>query len=387
MQRARWKYLLHRSYEQTASPEEQAELMAALREGGPDEAILDELIARHRTDVALPGTEADALYHQILAQLPAAEPVRQLPYRKWWWVAAVAAGLLFPGGAAYFMNHQKRPSSQYAIKADVPPGTNRAVLTLADGTQVALDSSGRQVIQQGNTAVRQQNGELRYEVKNGSSEVSYNVLTTPRGGQFRLVLPDNSAVWLNAASSIRYPTAFAGKERLVTVTGEAYFEVAPVPGQPFRVSLPAGVSVEVLGTHFNVNAYTEENSIRATLISGKVQVLRGNDKILLQPGQQVQADPRAAGIVVTPLLPAGVSQVTAWKNGIFDFEKMDLEQVLQQVARWYDVEVIYKGPVPHRLFGGQLSRSLRLSDIVEVMRMMKVNVHIEEGKRLVVQSL
>jgi len=383
MQRARWKYLLHRFYEQTASPEEQADLMAALREGSPDEAILDELIAKHRTDATLPATEADALYHHILAQLPAAPPqVKQLPARKWWWAAA-ATGLFLLGGAAYFIKHQRQPLSQLAVKADVPPGTNKAVLTLADGTQVALDSSGRQVIQQGNTAVSQQAGELRYEVKAGGSEVSYNVLTTPRGGQFRLVLPDNSAVWLNAASSIRYPTAFAGKERLVTVTGEAYFEVAP--GQPFRVNLPAGVSVEVLGTRFNVNAYTEEGSIRTTLASGKVRVWRGSDKILLQPGQQAQADPRGMAVVVKSLTPAGVSQVIAWKNGIFDFEKMDLEQVLQQVARWYDVVVIYKGPVPHRLFGGQLSRNLHLSDIVEVMRMMKVNVHIEEGKRLIVQ--
>lgn len=386
MQRARWKYLLHRFYEQTASLEEQADLMAALREGSPDEAILDELMAQHRTDVTLPGTEADALYQHILAQLPAAQPrVIQMPARKWWWAAAVATGLVLLGGAAYFMSH-RQPLPQFARKADVPPGTSKAVLTLADGTQVALDSSGKQVIQQGNTAVSQLAGELRYEVKGGSSEVTYNVLTTPRGGQFRLVLPDNSAVWLNAASSIRYPTAFEGKERLVSVTGEAYFEVAPVPGKPFRVSLPAGVSVEVLGTHFNVNAYTEENAIRTTLASGKVQVLRGSEKILLQPGQQAQADPSAEGVVVKSLTPAGVSQVIAWKNGIFDFEKMDLEQVLQQVARWYDVEVIYKGPVPHRRFGGQLSRNLHLSDIVEVMRMMKVNVHIEEGKRLVVQS-
>lgn len=386
MQGARWKYLLNRFYDQTASPEERVALMAALREGEPDEAILDELIENHRTDVTLPGTEADALYHHILTQLPAAQPeIRQLPARKWWWAAAAAAGLLLLGSIVYFMSHRQSPL-ELAAKADVLPGTNKAMLTLADGTQVALDSSGRQVIQQGNTAVSQQAGELRYDVKAGGSEVGYNVLTTPRGGQFRLVLPDNSAVWLNAASSIRYPTAFTGKERLVTVTGEAYFEVAAVPGQPFRVSLPAGVSVEVLGTHFNVNAYTEENSIRTTLTSGKVQVVRGSDKVLLQPGQQAQADPRATGVIVKSLTSAGVSQAIAWKNGIFDFEQMDLEQVLQQVARWYDVEVVYKGPVPHRLFGGQLSRNLHLSDIVEVMRMMKVNVHIEEGKRLVVRS-
>ncbi|MFX1705864.1 FecR domain-containing protein [Chitinophaga sp. CC14] len=386
MQRARWEYLLNRFYNQTAPPEEKAELMAALREGEPDEAILDELMARHTTDITLPAAAADELYQQILAQLPAATPpVKQMFARKWWWAAA--AGLFLLGSTAYFLrDHSRPPAPQFAKKTDVPPGTNKAVLTLADGTQVVLDSSGKQLIQQGNTAISQNAGELKYDVKAAGSEVSYNVLTTPRGGQFRLVLPDNSAVWLNAASSIRYPTAFTGKERLVTVTGEAYFEVAPMPGQPFRVSLPAGVSVEVLGTHFNVNAYTEESSIQTTLTDGRVQVVKGSDKILLQPGQQAQANPRTAGVVIKSLTPAALSQVIAWKNGIFDFEKMDLEEVLRQVSRWYDVEVIYKGPVPHRIFGGQLSRNLHLSDIVEVMRMMKVNVHIEEGKRLVVQS-
>lgn len=386
MQRARWEYLLNRFYHQTASPEEKAELMAALREGEPDEAILEELMAKHTTDITLPAATADALYHQILTQLPAATPpVKQMFARKWWWAAA--AGLLLLGSTVYFLRDRSLPPAPlFAKKMDVPPGTNKAVLTLADGTQVVLDSSGRQLIQQGNTAISQNAGELKYDVKAAGSEVSYNVLTTPRGGQFRLVLPDNSAVWLNAASSIRYPIAFTGKERQVTVTGEAYFEVAPMPGQPFQVSLPAGVSVEVLGTRFNVNAYTEESSIQTTLTDGRVQIVKGSDKVLLQPGQQALADPRATSVVIKSLTPAALSQVIAWKNGIFDFEKMDLEEVLRQVSRWYDVEVIYKGPVPHRIFGGQLSRNLHLSDIVEVMRMMKVNVHIEEGKRLVVQS-
>lgn len=380
MQRARWKYLLNRFYDQTASEQEKADLMAALREGEPEEALLDELIDRHTAEDALPVTEADALYQHILAQLPAEKArIKYLPPRKWWWAAAAA--LLLLGSTLYFFTSSPAPTQLSAIKTDVPPGTSKAVLTLADGTQVALDSSGKQFIQQG---ISQSDGELKYDMKLAGNDISYNVLTTPRGGQFRLVLPDNSAVWLNAASSIRYPTAFNGKERNVTVTGEVYFEVAPLARQPFRVSLPSGVSVEVLGTNFNVNAYTEENRIQTTLTDGRIQVVQGSDKVLLSPGQQAVSDP--AGTRVKTLTPATLSQVLAWKNGVFDFENMDLEEAMRQVARWYDIQVIYKGPVPHRVFGGQLSRNLHLSDIVEVMRMMKVNVHIEEGRRLVVQS-
>jgi transmembrane sensor len=381
MQRARWKYLLNRFYDQTASAEERADLMAALRAGEePEEALMDELMAKHTAVQALPPAAAEVLYQQILTQLPSTKTrVRYLPLRKWWWAAA--AGLLLLGSGLYFFTNLHTATELVAKKTDIPPGTNKAVLTLADGTQVALDSSGHQLIQPG---VTQHNGELKYDAAPAGKEMTYNVLTTPRGGQFRLVLPDNSAVWLNAASSIRYATAFSGKEREVIVTGEAYFEVAPLAGQPFRVSLPSGVSVEVLGTHFNVNAYTDENRIRTTLTDGRIQVVQGSDKILLSPGQQATAN-QGAGIRVKELTPAALAQVIAWKNGIFDFENADLEEAMRQIARWYDVEVIYKGKAPHRIFGGQLSRNLHLADIVEVMRMMKVNVHIEEGKKLVVQ--
>jgi transmembrane sensor len=380
MQRARWKYLLNRFYDQTASAEEKADLMAALREGTPDETLLDELMEQHVAEPALSPAAADTLYQQILTQLPAEKTsVKYVPIRKWWWAAA--AGILLLGSTGYFFTHRKAPAQLLATKTDVAPGTSKAVLTLADGTQVALDSSGQQLIQQG---ISQHNGELKYDMTLAGSDISYNTLTTPRGGQFRVVLPDNSTVWLNAASSIRFPTAFSGKERLVVVTGEVYFEVAPSAQQPFRVSLPSGISVEVLGTSFNVNAYTEENRMHTTLTDGLIQIVQGSDKVLLRPGQQAVTDPK--GLRVKALTPAAMSQVLAWKNGVFDFENMDLEEAMRQVARWYDIQVVYKGPVPHRIFGGQLSRNLHLSDIVEVLHMMKVNVHIEEGRRLVVQS-
>ncbi|SEW44664.1 FecR family protein [Chitinophaga arvensicola] len=389
MQRARWEYLLKQVYDQNATAEEQAALQEALRNappGEPDETLMDDLMAKHTTVQALAPAAADALFNDVLSRLQ--EPVtarktRVVPFR-WQWAAA-AVFLLMGGAGAYHLLAPTAIKVNTIARADVMPGTNKAVLTLADGSHVALDSTGQQVILQGNTAIRQNHGALLYEAGSTADAITWNTLSTPRGGQFRLVLPDGTTVWLNAASSVRYPTAFSGKERQVIVTGEAYFEVAPMAGKPFRVSLPSGVTIDVLGTSFNVNAYTEENSIQTTLADGKVQVSQGQSKALLQPGAQAAIVPGQTTIAVTRLSPARLSQVLAWKNGIFDFEQVDLETAMRQIARWYDVQVIYKGAIPHRLFGGELSRSLRLSDIVEVMHMMKVNVTIEEGKKLIIQ--
>jgi ferric-dicitrate binding protein FerR (iron transport regulator) len=230
---------------------------------------------------------------------------------------------------------------------------------------------------QGKTAISQQGGELVYDAKEEEEPV-YNTLTTPKGGQFKITLPDNSTVWLNAASSIRFPTMFKGNERNVEVTGEAYFEVSPDAAKPFKVKLREGTEVKVLGTHFNVNAYTDEESIQTSLLEGKVEITQGTEKVMLKPGQQ------ANGITVKDMSPMVRTQVIAWKNGVFDFEQKNLEEVMRQLSRWYNVDVIYKGVIPRRIFGGELSRSLYLSDIVEVMRVMKVDVRIEEGNKLIV---
>jgi len=374
MQNERWEYLLGRFYDKTCTPEEREELMEALRNavpGEPDEASLDGLMAKHTVDAALESAAADEIYQQIKPTTPVKR------YMRWW--TAAAAVLLIAGSAVYFLMPGKQ-SSVPTVKIDVAPGTNKAILTLADGSQVALDSTGSQVLVQGKTAISQQGGELVYNSKEEAEPV-YNTLSTPKGGQFKITLPDNSVVWLNAASSIRFPTFFKGNERKVEVTGEAYFEVSPDAAKPFKVQLYGNTEVKVLGTHFNINAYQDEESIQTSLLEGKVEIIQGAEKVTLKPGQQAKA---GAGIIVKDMSAMEKTQVIAWKNGVFHFEQKDLQEVMRQLSRWYNVDVVYKGTIPRRIFGGELSRSLYLSDIVEVMQMMKVNVRIEEGNRLVV---
>lgn len=384
MQRARWEYLLNQLYDKTITPAEEEELTQALlldTSDAPVEEILETLMNKHVATDSLAPAAKEELYTQIKQQRPAGI-IRTTPrLQRWWWTAA--AMLLLVAGSTVWLTRHHTPA-RIIQHIDVAPGTSKAQLTLADGTQIPLDSNGRQLILQGNTSISQQNGELRYQNNQDNGPVAYNTLTTPKGGQFKLILPDNSVVWLNAASSIRYPTAFNSTERTVTITGEAFFEIAQQATQPFRVNLPYGTSLLVLGTSFNVNTYEDESQIQTTLVSGKLQVTQGSEKSILTPGQQASID-HTSNINITTLPPAAVSQAIAWKNGIFNFEQMDLQAVMRQVARWYNVEVIYKNKVPKRTFGGELSRNLLLSEILEVMHLMKVNATIEEGNKLVVQ--
>jgi ferric-dicitrate binding protein FerR (iron transport regulator) len=206
-------------------------------------------------------------------------------------------------------------------------------------------------------------------------------MRVPRGRQYQVILPDGSHVWLNAASSIRYPTAFTGKDRSVDITGEAYFEVARDPARPFRVKV-AGTQVDVLGTHFNIMAYEEENAISTTLLEGAVKVSRAGASHLLQPGQEARMLKDARGIEV--LDDAPLSETIAWKNGFFFFHNASsLQVVMRQIARWYDVTVAYEG-TPHAMeFGGKISRHSNLSEVLKILEISKVHFRIENQKIIV----
>lgn len=378
MPSARLNYLLRRYYDKTCTPAEKAELLTAIGSGlqdGPAAELLDELLAEHTPDGSTSPEQADQLYADILA---AVQPRKKnVAIRRLWWAAA-AAVLLLAGTVALWPGSPSRNHLAIKPSADVAPGKSKAVLTLADGSLVALDSAVRQDIQQEAATVRQQNGQLMYEPSvSETAIIQYNTLSTPRGGQFRLTLPDGTQVWLNAASSIHYPTVFTGKERAVTITGEAYFEVTKNAGMPFRVNTPGGTQVEVLGTRFNINAYADEDAVRTTLAEGAVKVSIGNEQVTLQPGRQAQVTDRQIQV-----LRPDMAQVLAWKNGIFNFENSSLEEVMRQLSRWYDVEVVYKGRIPDRVFGGELQRSLPLSQVLEVLRDMKLNVQLTADRRI-----
>lgn len=287
------------------------------------------------------------------------------------WVLGIAAAfVLFL--LVYFMTATKIRKPELVVVTPssvntIHPASGKAILTLGDGSHITLDSSNRSI----QPGISQQGAQLVY---GNTSSFSYNTLRTPRGGQFKVTLPDGTNVWLNAASSLKYPTAFNGKQRKVEVSGEAYFEVAQNAAQPFVVDIPGKTGIEVLGTHFNVNAYSDESSINTTLLEGKVRV---GEKIL-QPGQEARVQ---NGVV--QLVKANIEQAMAWRNGIFNFQDASLPAVMRQLSRWYDVDIVYEGKVPVSTFNGKIGRDLTLEDVVEGLKRAEVNCRIENGKLVV----
>ena len=328
----------------------------------------------------------EEVYARLMEQVgsedgTAPAPVHRVHFmRRWGWAAAVA--VLALGLGAYLLGGREKSREPVVAaegRQDIAPGKNGAVLTLADGSQVELDSLGNGVIAtQNGTKVRLNNGQVVYDETGEPAAAAFNTMTTPRGRQFRITLPDDTKVWLNAASSLRYPTAFTGKERRVEVTGEAYFEVAQNKDLPFRVVVNNTTEVEVLGTHFNINAYTNEQAIHTTLLEGSLRVLNNGRGALLKPGQQAQV---SAGIKVADNVD--IDKVMAWKNGIFNFEGATLEQFMRQVERWYDIEVEYEKGVPGITFWGKMTRDIPLSGLLVVLEKSNVRFRLE-GRRLII---
>ena len=330
-------------------------------------------------------------------QSTSAAPVHRISFlRKWGWAAA-AILIIAAGTYAWLTNrnvHQSLANGNKDIHSDIAPGGDKATLVLSDGTTIPLDSAATGAIaQQGSSSVvKQANGRISYNLKGAATgAIMMNTMRTPRGGQYQLELPDGTLVWLNAASSITYPAAFTGKERKVTISGEAYFEVAKNKENPFIVDVSDKSSIKVLGTHFDVNSYADENAIRTTLLEGSVQVITGaanpanpdhgsSNTVTLKPGQQSQIYQQRLSVSNN----ADIDKVMAWKNGLFNFEDASLEEVMRQLERWYDVQVIYEKSIPDIRFGGEISRNLKLSDLLKVLARAEVKFRIEEGRRLVV---
>lgn len=305
------------------------------------------------------------------------EPGQNKPRRIGWAAAAAAAALLL-GVLGYwqFKTPPHTPAVTIVNSPDIAPGKQGAVLVLANGQEVVLDSTQNGMVAMQNGArVMLQNGNLSYDAdKHKETAITYNTLRIPKGRQFQLTLPDGSKVWLNAASSLRYPTVFSGSERKVEITGEAYFDIAPIAKQPFKVNVNNKTEIAVLGTQFNVNAYANENVMKATLLQGSIKVA---DKIL-QPGQQAQTTQET--IVVNNI---DTAQVTAWKEGLFNFEGAHLQEVMRQLERWYDIEVVYENGVPDTEFSGEMTKGISLNGVLIALE--KSGVHFRrEGRKLIV---
>ena len=304
--------------------------------------------------------------------------------RRWWAVAALLIGTAVAVWLLVRIRTESVVAGRHPLVHDRAPGRNVAVLTLADGSSITLDSAHNGVLaQQGAASVTKSgDGALAYQAANGEKKIAvYNTLTTPRGGQYRLLLPDGSQVWLNAASSISYPTAFTGSERSVTITGEAYFEIAANASMPFRVqvSTPQGQKdIRVLGTHFNVKAYADETTVTTTLLEGSVQL--GSE--ILKPGEAGQW--RADGTMqVDP--HANLEEAVAWKNGMFHFEGANVAEVMRQLSRWYDVDVVFKGKLPDAKFDGEIPRNSNLTEVFRILQLSNVHFTVEDKKVIVEQ--
>jgi transmembrane sensor len=309
-------------------------------------------------------------------------------------IAAAASILLCCSIGFYYYHHhkQKTETNLLLTKNDIAPGSNKAVLTLANGKSIILTGAKNGILaRQGNAFINKTaDGDVSYKssqsgplISGSQSEIQYNTMTTPRGGQYHLTLADGTNVWLNSASSIRYPTAFNGNERRVEITGEAYFEVTHNAARPFRVTTK-NQTVEDLGTHFNINSYPDEPAVKTTLLEGSVKVTKGTESAFLKPGQQSINNLSTSKIRV--INNANIEESVAWKNGYFLFDGENIESIMRKVSRWYDVEVVYQNGVPDVALGGSISRFKNVSQLLDVLERTG-SVHFKlEGRRLTVMK-
>ncbi|HWI94208.1 MAG TPA: FecR domain-containing protein [Flavisolibacter sp.] len=392
MSDSRLKYLLDSYITKTISPEEEQELFYLIASGNFDEQIKEymsdawhmeysELMNKQQSKKIL-----DAVFSHERAKVVS---IQQPSKRKLIWVAAsillVAASVtifLIVGNHATTSTLSKNQNKQ--ITNDVMPGTSGAILKLDDGSSVVLDNaSNGNLLQQGNTLVVKNGASISYVNGNVPDErqVRYNTVETPKGRQFQLVLEDGTKVWLNAASSIRFPVAFVGKQRVVEITGEAYFEVAKNKQKPFQVMYNGSI-IEVLGTHFNVNAYADEETMNTTLLEGSVKIVKGSNQRMIEPGEQAQVHKDGS---VHTTSNVNVDEVVAWKNNTFLFDNTDVRKLMRQLSRWYNVDVVFKGATgePLTLYG-TISRTATLSTVLKMLESTgDVKLSIEGNKIIV----
>lgn len=393
-------HLLESYLKQEASEEEKTALARWIEESGEDEqlSVLENAWAGFEMEDPMREDRMQTILEGILGGTSLRKPAL---YRRGWfrWAAAACIGVLVVGSYWLWRRGEKAVMPVAAPQqwvSEVAPGGNKAILTLGNGSTILLDSAANGTLtEQDNAKVSKQgDGVLAYEggaaggrKPGAAGGVSYNTLTTPRGGQYEVRLPDGTRVWLNAASSLTYPTAFTGRSRKVTMTGEAYFEVAPDRQRPFEVGT-GGLTVDVLGTHFNINAYTDEAYVGTTLLEGSVKVKTGKAAMVLRPGEQgltenPAGDRGTAGGIKTAA-SVNLEQVMAWKNGLFYFNHADIQTIMRQLARWYDVEVEYQGVLPVRDFRGKMQRDLQLSQVLKFLEQSDVHFTLM-GKKIIVR--
>lgn len=335
--------------------------------------------------------EREAPQHSLLASSkqevwdrlsPRVKSVKMVTVK--WFAVAASLVLCLSVGRYLVMQRYTAPLTAKTELKNILPGGNKAVLTLADGTIVNLDDAKNgQIADQSGIVIRKaKNGQLEYIIREtpNAALTGTNTIATPRGGQYQVNLPDGTKVWLNAATTLKYPYAFAKNERMVELTGEAYFEVSKDRTRPFRIKTGAQL-VEVLGTHFNINAYRDEAVVKTTLLEGAVKVSTRVGTINLVPGEQALLNATNASLSLND--QADTDKEMAWKNNVFSFDNDDLQSIMRQISRWYDVDVVYQGKITTEKYVGEIPRS---SNLAEVFKILELNhVHIDaKGKVITV---
>lgn len=370
-----------------------------------ESAVIERWYMQLSDDAILNEDRIDLIGHQIWKTLPITERSK----KQWLWsrIAAVAALFIVFGVGFYFYN--RNSFDDLSAGRNIQPGKNTATLTLASGQKIRLSDAlnGEVAKEAGITITKTKNGQLVYTVANESSKVrnadKINTLTTTAGETYQVRLPDGSSVWLNAASSLKYPANFAtAKERRVELTGEAYFEVAKVNSKLAgnkntggEIRLPFIVvsnrqQVEVLGTHFNISSYADDDDTKTTLLEGSVRVLSEGESALLVPNQQaVLTWKHAASTLAKASLKVtdvNAEKAIAWKNGKFEFASEDIESILKKIARWYNVEIVYKDDLVNKQFSGSFSRFDNVAEVLQTIQLTNT-VHFKiEGRRILVMK-
>jgi ferric-dicitrate binding protein FerR (iron transport regulator) len=312
--------------------------------------------------------------------------IRRLPVQR---IAAAAVIIILLAAGGYVFFSKRAPVTvartvRPALHNDVPAGGNKATLTLSNGNTIILGTApvGTLAVQGNINILKLDSSQLFYNGPKSANDktaiLQYNTLTTPRGGQYHITLADGTIVWLNSASSIHYPIAFSVHERAVAITGEAYFEVAHKPNQPFRVSVN-GITVEVLGTHFDINAYDDEPAIKTSLLEGSIRLTAGGKVQLLSPGQQLQVQGTRTKLVKN----IDTEQIIAWKNGVFAFRNTSIYEVMRQISRWYDVDVNFKEPMDVYL-NGTIPKNVNVSQVIRMIELTGEAKFAVEGKKITV---
>ena len=390
MDNLRFNDLLNRYLRDSLNEKELDELLGFLR-GGKNSELLrqaaDEAFSNREFSGLTDRENYDKLFSRLMDEAgkiknvplrpdreDKSSPSRRIPLLIRF-AAAASVIIMVAIGVLWISRERTAPTVQTV--ADLAPGGSRAMLTLGDGSTILLDSAviGQLAEQAGTRVMKVDDGRLAYDSEGRKrAETIYNTITTPRAGQYELVLPDGSHVWLNAESSIRFPVFFSGSFRVVEITGEAYFEVAENREMPFRVS-SGNTTVEVLGTSFNIRAYADEGSVNTTLVEGSVQVASPVSQATIAPGQMAVAD-IAGNISVED--DADISEIIAWKKGLFVFNSESIGEIMTQIARWYDVDVKFSEEPGTETFSGIVSRRSNVSEVLKIMEQAGISFSITE---------